>query len=435
LCLEGGCLDDESQGRKVTPGTLESVRRLAVGMVLALVGLSTLPAQAATHFVETPAPAAFGQAPVFMPDGRVVWSQNLGTGQGEQIYLALLDGSKRRCLTCGEPGPNGVPAVRPQGDWILFHSWRGHHITLGSPGYGGLGSALYVMRPDGSDVTALTVPDAGNGEGEDDYHAYWSPDGKQVAWAHLNWDFLLTGGQGRWDVRVADFVTTGGHPHLVNQRVVRPANGHWYETQWWAPDGSGFLYTETWGSAMNPELFFCRLTVSGCVVTQLTHDTAWDEQAVFTADGRHVIFMSTRDHAGLFNTFSSLASLAGLPTEDDYLLALPLFEAGFLQPVLPEATDLYELDIAGGAVRRLTDDGDDGWVTPEFAWSPGHRFLLWTELKVPDGLRVQAPLDAAEQLRALAAYLAHPPSAPAPLMGGALQTVPFVLRTREGTLR
>ena len=40
---------------------------------------------------------------------------------------------------------------------------------------------------------------------------------------------------------------------------VRPPNGHWYETQWWAPDGSGFLYTETVDTSLNNELFFCRL--------------------------------------------------------------------------------------------------------------------------------------------------------------------------------
>src|SRR5205814_5444239 len=113
---------------------------------------------------------AFGQAPTFMPDGRhVVFGKDFKKGDGAQVYMALRDGSRRKCLTCGQPAPNNVPAPRPQGDWILFHSWRGHHITIGSPGYGGMGSALYVMRPDGSHVTKLTGTDPahGAGEGED----------------------------------------------------------------------------------------------------------------------------------------------------------------------------------------------------------------------------------------------------------------------------
>src|SRR5205085_455999 len=162
----------------------------------------------------------FGQAPVFTPDGRVVVGKDFRDGAGMQVYSSALDGSGRRCLTCELPAPNNVPAVRPQGDWILFHSWNGHHITFGSPGYG----------------------------------------------------------------------------------------------------GSGFLYTETTGTAMDTELFFCRLTASGCQVSQLTNVPAWNEQAIFTPDMSSVIFMSSRDHPGLFNTFSVLTRDAGLTADADYLL-------------------------------------------------------------------------------------------------------------------
>jgi Tol biopolymer transport system component len=353
----------------------------------------------------------FGQAPVFMPDGRVVFGKDFGKGDGAQVYIANPDGSSLHCLTCGQPGPNNVPAVRPQGDWILFHSWRGHHITIGSPGYGGLGSALYVMRPDGSHVTGLTGldPAHGAGEGEDDYHAYWSPDGRQLVWTHLNWNFVDDGGRGKWDVRVADFVATPT-PHLANIRVVRPANGHWYETQWWSPDGKGFLYTETWGTAMDTELFFCQLTANGCVSRQLTDVPAWNEQAIFTPDGQDVIFMSSRDHPGFFNTFATLARDAGLPADADYLLTLPVFEAAFLQPIAQEKTDLYELDLGTGSVRRLTDDGNDGWIIPEFAWDPHNQHLWWTENKFPDDERVDLPLDPATQLGRAVELLRNPPS-------------------------
>ena len=44
-----------------------------------------------------------------------------------------------------------------------------------------------------------------------------------------------------------------------------------------------------------------------------------------------------------------------------------------------EATDLYQLDLATGNVRRLTTDGDDGWIIPEFTWDPTNSYVLWTE--------------------------------------------------------
>jgi Tol biopolymer transport system component len=372
----------------------------------------------------------FGQAPAFLRDGRVVSAENFGDGQ--QIYVANIDGSHRRCLTCGQSAPNGVPQPRPTGGWILYHSWTGEYITFGSPGFGGIGSQLWVMRTDGTRRTQLTGTDPANGgEGEDNYHAYWSPDGKQIVWAHLNWNFVNNNGSGKWDVRVARFVVDRtGRPRLTDTRVVRPANGHWYETQWWSPDGSGFLYTETWGSAMNTELFFCRLTARGCLVRRLTDNPAWDEQAIFTPDGRDVIFMSTRDRPGFYNTFSTLAADSGVPTDLDYLLVLPVFEAGFEQPAAQESTDLYELDLARGSVRRLTTDGNDGWVIPEFTWDPTNSFLMWTELRLPNGVRAQLPPDPASQLAGAAQYAADPQL---PSVGfNRLELLPLEKRTRIG---
>jgi Tol biopolymer transport system component len=381
---------------------------------------------------------AFGQAPMFMPDGRVVFGKDFKQGDGAQVYMVNRDGSNLRCLTCGQPAPNNVPAPRPQGDWILFHSWRGHHITIGSPGYGGMGSALYVMRPDGSKVTALTGtdPTRGAGEGEDDYHAYWSPDGRRIVYAHLNWNFVTNGGQGKWDVRVADFVDDGkSPPRLDNIRIVRPANGHWYETQWWAPDGSGFLYTETTGTAIDTELFFCRLTATGCEVKQLTNNPSWNEQALFTPDGKDIIYMSSRDSPEFFNKWAELTRQAGLTADEDYLLILPIFEAAFLQPVAEETTDLYLLDPSTGATRRLTFDGGDGWIVPEFTWDPANTHLWFTENRLPPGARVSLQFDAVKELREAADFLRNPPTPDASKAAAGDAALPVEQRTRILTFR
>jgi Tol biopolymer transport system component len=397
------------------------VARVAGGswLVALVLALWPAPAPAATSpylgpYTLSTNKYAFGQAPAFMPDGRIVFGKDFKKGDGIQSYIARQDGTALKCLTCGQPAPNNVPVPRPQGDWILFHSWRGHHLTIGSPGYGGMGSALYAIRPDGSKVTALTGTDAahGAGEGEDDYHAYWSPDGRHIVYTHLNWNFATNGGDGKWDVRVADFVDDGKNPpHLANVRVVRPNNGHWYETQWWAPDGSGFLYTETWDTAENPELFYCRLTAKGCDSERLTKNAAWDEQAVFTPDMNSVIFMSSRDHPGFFNSFSQTSQAAGLTTDQDYLLILPVFEAGFLQPVGQEATDLYQLNLETKSVRRLTKDGDDGWIVPEFDWEPTRQRLWFTENRFDDRSRVNFPVtDPVKELMEAAKLLENPPT-------------------------
>jgi hypothetical protein len=221
---------------------------------------------------------------------------------------------------------------------------------------------------------------------------------------------------------------------------VRPDNGHWYETQWWNPNikHPGFLYTETYpspsggGAATTPQLFYCALVnnFSECKVTRVTNSPSWDEQAIFTPNGKDVIFMSSRDHPGFFNTWATLGQMLGLPSDYDYLLILPIFEVGFLQPVGQEATDLYELDLATGSVRRLTTDGDDGWITPEFTWDPTNQFLMWTQNRFPDGLRYSFPPNATTWTQQLGALAQNPPPPPVDVSPNGVGVAPLPLQQR-----
>ena len=417
-------------------------------LVVLLVALA-VPAVAqdgARHgFTVEPNAFVVGQAADWLDRRHVVWHEPLVRDEGGdhqvQIYRSTLDGGEKVCLTCGLDGPTQVPVVQPHGDWILFHSWNGHAVRVGGAGFGGLGSDLWVMTRDGQRATNLTR----DTELHDNFHAYWSPDGRWIVWTALSWN-ADDGGNGKSDVRVARFDPRGPNgPRLVDEHVVRPENGHWYETQWWAPDGSGFLYTETFDTAVNPELFFCRLPnpASGaCRPVRLTRDPAWDEQAVFTPDMDRVLFMSSRGLPGAQNDWATVATLLALPAEYDYALILLVFGETFLQPVFAQATDLWEMRLhwnasrtrfKRGPVRRLTRSGDDGWVIPEFAWDPSGRRLLWTQNKFGDARRVdqgcvvralrqaivdrlagvhtiaQLPLDIVPQIREQAADLLRDP--------------------------
>src|SRR5262245_8922196 len=106
-------------------------------------------------FVVEVNPFTIGQAPDWLDRTHVVW-QDLADDGEIQIYRSGLDGTDRACLTCGLEGPNQVPVVQPHGQWILFHSWNGHDLKIGSPGFGGIGSDIWVMRRDGSQRTKLT---------------------------------------------------------------------------------------------------------------------------------------------------------------------------------------------------------------------------------------------------------------------------------------
>ncbi|HEV7734394.1 MAG TPA: hypothetical protein VGR62_19630 [Candidatus Binatia bacterium] len=369
-----------------------------------LLAMATLLATGVAHadrdFVLEPNPFVLGQAVDWLDATHVVWHDSFVRDEdadGEfNIYRSRLDGSEKVCLTCSLEGRDQVPVVRPGGDWILFHSWHGHPIAIGAPGFGGIGSDLWVMTSDGTGHTNLT----NSTDLHDHFHAYWSPDGKYLVWTALSWN-NDEGGNGRSEVRVARFDPNGpSGPRLVDEHVVRPPNGHWYETQWWAPDGSGFLYTETADTAINPELFFCRLKSRArgdCQPVRLTVDPAWDEQAIFTPDMKHVIFMSSRNLPGAHNDWSRVAELLQLPPDWDYAIVLSVFSNNFLQPVFQQPTDLYEMTLRWnrgrtrfkpGPIRRLTTSGDQGWIIPEFAWDPAGKRLLWSQARSIDGVRV-----------------------------------------------
>lgn len=329
----------------------------------------------------------FGQDPSWTPDGRVLSAANDPSGV-RQIYVSKLNGSVMKCLTCGQPGPNGFPMMRSQGDWILFGSWRGQTVALGAPGLGGYGTDLYVMRPDGSQVTRLTAPGhafESSGPVYDNYHPYWSPDGKRIVWTHENFLSLKDGGA-QWTILVADVVAgANGAPKLANVTTVAPAGETAYETQVWAPDGSGFLYSSFAGPDakagwLNAELYFMRVKGAGASLAHpkaihLTDNNAgWDEQAIFTPDMRNVIFMSSRATPTWYQAVVTAAQTTGfLPSMQNEVFG-PLFFDVISDPRF--RTDLYELDLSTHAVRRLTDLDS---VVPEFFFDRTGTRVLWTE--------------------------------------------------------
>ncbi len=375
------------------------MRWLAAAAILVLAATGW--ARPDPEFVLEPNPFVLGQAVDWLDQTYVVWHDSFVRDEDDDdefnIYRSRLDGSDRACLTCGLDGQRDqVPVVRPGGDWILFHSWHGHTITIGAPGFGGIGSDVWVMTRDGTRHTNLTR----SGDLEDHFHAYWSPDGRWIVWTALSWN-TDAGGNGRSEIRVGRFDPNGPDgPRLVDVRAVRPPNGHWYETQWWAPDGSGFLYTETADTAINPELYFCQLPRrdrGDCRPVRLTVHPAWDEQAVFTPDMRRILFMSSRDLPGAHNDWSRVAELLQLPPDFDYAIILSVFSNDFLQPVFQQPTDLWEMTLRWnrartrfkpGPLRRLTHFGDAGWIIPEFAWDPKGKRLLWSQAKFSDGVRL-----------------------------------------------
>lgn len=255
------------------------------------------------------------------------------------------------------------------------------------------------MRPNGAQITRLTAASdpgggarygAASGVPYDNYHPYWSPDGRHLVWTRTEARPLSAGGQ-RWQIMLADFIVPGhGRPRLDHVRVVGPAYGV-YETQQWAPDGSGFLFTAfgprrspyqaTPPGWMHQQLYFMRLYGPGASparprVTLLSDDTpAYQEQAVFTPDMREVIFRSNRNAAA--GSWYDLVIAAAQRTAFDApfpgAAGTVQFLADFSDPNF--RSDLFMLDVRTHDLRELTDFHN---VIPEFHWDHRYSRLLWS---------------------------------------------------------
>lgn len=377
---------------------------------------------------------AFGQTPAWTTTGDVLSNEPDRTGV-EQSYVSRLAGSHRSCLTCGRlPGPSGFPAERPEGDWILFCSMGAQPEHYGAPCLGGFGSDIYVMRPNGTELTRLTIssdPAGGarydnrsDGVPYDNYHVYWSPDGRHLIWTRVEAYPLSQGGE-RWEILLADFVAPAHRrPHLAQVRVVGPAFGV-YETQAWAPDGSGFLFT-AFGPRKSPyqstppgwmhlELYYMRLFGRGASpehprVTHLTdNDPAYEEQAVFTPDMRDVIVMTNRAQpATWYETVIAAAQWLNFDAPDPGSAGAPMFLADFSDPRF--TSDLYMVDVSTGAVRQLTNFHH---VIPEFGWNFDYTRLIWSE-----GLRPKGHITRVASFAEITAAQRRVPRTPAPGLFG-----------------
>ena len=123
-------------------------------------------------------------------------------------------------------------------------------------------------------------------------------------------------------------------------------------------------------TAVNPELFYCR---------PARHDgprshAADGQPGMGRAGGLHAGHEERDLHVqprppGFFNTWRG----AGRPRRAAHRRRLHADPADLrgrrsCSRSSRRRTDLYELNLADKRVRRLTHDGDDGWITPEFVW-------------------------------------------------------------------
>jgi serine/threonine protein kinase len=197
--------------------------------------------------------------PSLSPDGGSFVYSGFGSGNGD-IYLRRVSGGRVLNLTEGSPEDDVQPAFSPDGDRIAFRSERD-------------GGGLFVMGAMGEDVRQLT--DFG-------YFPAWSPTGEEIVfttgWMRTGWTQCRN--QRLWIVTVA----SGAVREVVDHSALQPD---------WSPNGHRIAF---WGASSGEGGHYDIFTVpaTGGEPVPVTRDAEYDDEPVWSADGRHLYFCSRR---------------------------------------------------------------------------------------------------------------------------------------------
>ncbi len=195
--------------------------------------------------------------PSFSVDGKL-----LITEKDDNSSLAIMDadGSNRKRIFENKEMYAFSPAWSPDGKQILF-------------GYGGyfqnrktMAAKIMLVNRDGSNAEELTdgMPNAG--------FPSWSPDGKQFVYRVWNKDNTEENG-----LRIMNF-----EDKSVQILTTEPDN-----VPFWSPDGERILFTRK-HQGNNFDIF--TIKPDGTELKQLTTFPANDAHAVWTADGKHILW-------------------------------------------------------------------------------------------------------------------------------------------------
>ncbi|HEX5027398.1 MAG TPA: hypothetical protein VFV56_01155 [Gaiellaceae bacterium] len=164
--------------------------------------------------------------PAWSPDGREIGftrRQEVGeftTYSNDDVFVMDSDGGDPHQLTPEVAGKHaGQPQWSPDGKQIVF--MRGQSISASVAARPG---ELFLMKPDGSDVTPLT-------RDARDLHPAWSPDGREIAFTRA----VEPPYAGIWVVDAA-----GGAP----RQLTNPP-GQVDSSVAWSPDSTRIAFTRT----------------------------------------------------------------------------------------------------------------------------------------------------------------------------------------------
>jgi serine/threonine protein kinase len=201
----------------------------------------------------------FEGSPSLSPDGQwIVYSRQ--TAGVSNIYLQGIGGERALNLTASTVHGNGQPSFSADGSRIAFRSGRS-------------GGGLFVMGRTGELVRQVT--DAG-------YWPAWSPDGTRLVYSSeptVDIPFTYGGGATVWTVHIE----SGRKTKLTDLDGTQPS---------WSPHDRRIAFWGVDPATQNRDIW--TVPVGGGPAVRVTDDPAVDSTPVWSSDGRHLYFASSR---------------------------------------------------------------------------------------------------------------------------------------------
>ena len=224
---------------------------------------------------------------------RIAYCQ-MGSDGYFDIWVMNSDRTNDKCITSNVGLPDkhiGNPAWHPSGEYLVIQAQKRHvpkaYDNKCTPGAGML-SDLYIITDDGRQHWLLhAVSDKVSKDSSGVLHAHFSHDGRKLTWAQRTRDNGRKFGE--WAIKIADFEMTDSGPTLSNIKHLQPGRSAWYETHNFSPDDRKLLFT---GSQDGPFEIY-ELDVQTHKVKRLTHSSSWDEHALYSPDGKKIVWMSS----------------------------------------------------------------------------------------------------------------------------------------------
>ncbi len=279
--------------------------------------------------------------PSWSPDGKRIAFASNRDGQfidgapnisAYEIYVMDADGGNLQNLT-NNPNSDTSPSWSPDGKHIAFASWDGQFIDFV------VNFEIYVMDADGNNPQNLT------NNPNDDRSPSWSPDGERIVFVserpgHFRSEFGITS-----EIYVMD--ADGGN----QGRLTENRQNDWNPS--WSPDGKRIAFaSDRKGDFENFEIYV--MDTDGDNQQKLTNQRGDDRSPSWSPDGERIVFSSDRDGNA----------------------------------------EIYVMAADGGNPQNLTnnrhDDVSPAWLGPGFTVAPaavapaGKKFTMWGRLKQVD---------------------------------------------------